>query len=91
MVRRRVQPLPNDGEVLLGEHRLTGIAITTVQTVGASVGAAVLAAILQSRVAHHADAPARAFADTFWWIFAVTLLTLVPASLLPLRRGTGTR
>lgn len=71
-------------------------AITTVQTVGASVGAAVLAAILQSRVAHHAGAPARAFADTFWWVSAVTVLTLVPALLLPLRRrdaaqaGSGT-
>ena len=60
--------------------------ITTVQTVGASVGGAVLAAVLQSRAAHHPGAPARAFADTFWWVLAITLLTLVPALLLPLRR-----
>lgn len=61
-------------------------AITTVQTVGASVGAAVLTAILQSRAAQHLGTPARAFADTYWWVLAVTLLTLIPALLLPLRR-----
>ncbi|MFI1380348.1 MDR family MFS transporter [Embleya sp. NPDC020886] len=60
-------------------------AITTVQTIGASFGAAVLAAILQSREAHHVDAPAHAFADTFRWVLAATLLTLIPALLLPLR------
>lgn len=61
-------------------------AITTVQTIGAAVGAAVLTAILQSRAAHHLGTPARAFADTFWCVLAVTLLTLIPALLLPLRR-----
>lgn len=59
--------------------------ITTVQTVGASVGAAVLATILQGRTAHHHGTPAAAFADTFWWVLAFTLLTLIPAMLLPLR------
>ncbi|WP_328460466.1 MDR family MFS transporter [Streptomyces sp. NBC_00448] len=66
-------------------------AITTVQTVGASVGAAVLTAILQSREAHHFNTPARAFADTFWWVLAVTLLTLIPALLIPLRRKAEPR
>lgn len=61
-------------------------AITTIQTVGASVGAAVLATILRGRTAHHPGAPAHAFADTFWWVLALGLLTLVPALLLPLRR-----
>jgi EmrB/QacA subfamily drug resistance transporter len=64
-------------------------AITTVQTVGASVGAAVLAAILAGRLAHHHDAPAVAFADTFWWVLGFTALTLIPAMLLPLRRARG--
>ncbi|WP_018501642.1 MDR family MFS transporter [Parafrankia discariae] len=64
-------------------------AIMTVQTVGASVGAATLAAILQSRLAHHRDAPATAFADTFWWVLGFTALTLIPALLLPLRRAAA--
>lgn len=61
--------------------------LLTVQTVAASVGAAVLAAILQGRLAHHHDAPAMAFADTFWWVLGFTTLTLIPALLLPLRRA----
>ncbi|SNQ46613.1 Drug transporter [Frankia canadensis] len=63
-------------------------AIITVQTIGASVGAAVLAAILQNRLAHHHDAPAIAFADTFWWVLGFTTLTLIPALLLPLAPET---
>ncbi|MBS2551878.1 hypothetical protein KGQ19_33945 [Catenulispora sp. NL8] len=59
------------------------------QTIGASVGAAVLAAILQSNASHHVGASARAFADTFWWALAATALTLVPALLLSLRRREG--
>jgi hypothetical protein len=62
-------------------------AITMIQTVGASVGAATLAAILQSRTAHHAGTPAAAFADTFWWVLGVTALALVPALFLPTRPG----
>jgi EmrB/QacA subfamily drug resistance transporter len=58
-------------------------AITTIQTIGAAVGAAVLSAILQSRAAHHPGAPA--FADTFWWVLGFTALALIPALLLPLR------
>jgi hypothetical protein len=49
----------------------------------------VLAAILQGRLAHHHDAPAVAFADTFWWVLGFTALTLIPAMLLPLRRAGG--
>lgn len=64
-------------------------AITTVQTIGASVGAAVLATILQSRTSHHTGTPAAAFANTFWWVLAFTLLTLIPALLLPLRRDAS--
>ena len=56
-----------------------------VQTVGASVGAAVLAAILQSRTTHHSGALAPAFADTFWWVLGFTALAVIPALLLPLR------
>jgi EmrB/QacA subfamily drug resistance transporter len=60
--------------------------ITTVSTLGASAGATILATILQNRTAHHPNAPAAAFADAFWWVLACTLLTLIPALLLPLRR-----
>ncbi|WP_331766711.1 MDR family MFS transporter [Embleya sp. NBC_00896] len=61
-------------------------AITTVQTIGASVGAAVLAAILQDRTTRHPGTPAAAFADTFWWILGFTALTVIPALVLPLHR-----
>jgi MFS family permease len=60
-------------------------AITMIQTVGASVGAAVLAAILQDRAAHQPGALAAAFADTFWWVLGFTALALIPALLLPMR------
>ncbi|SHF83530.1 drug resistance transporter, EmrB/QacA subfamily [Streptoalloteichus hindustanus] len=62
-------------------------AVITVQTVGASVGAAVLASILHGRMAQHPGNPADAFADTFVWVLVLTLLTVVPTLLLPLRRG----
>ena len=60
--------------------------IMTVQTLGAAAGAAALTTILQSRTTHHSGAPATAFADTFWWVLAAILLTLIPALLLPLQR-----
>jgi predicted cobalt transporter CbtA len=56
-----------------------------VQTVGASIGAAVLSAILQSRAAHHPGAPAAAFADTFWWVLGFAAVAFVPALILPMR------
>ncbi|MFI9597477.1 MDR family MFS transporter [Nonomuraea sp. NPDC052265] len=62
-------------------------AITTIQTIGASVGATVLAAILQNRTAHHPGALGAAFADTFWWVLGATALALIPALLLPMRRA----
>jgi EmrB/QacA subfamily drug resistance transporter len=60
--------------------------LMTIQTVGASAGAAVLAAILQNRLARHAGDPAAAFAETFRWVLLFTLLTAIPALLLPFRR-----
>lgn len=60
--------------------------LMTIQTVGASAGAAVLAAILQNRLVRHAADPAAAFAETFRWVLLFTLLTAIPALLLPFRR-----
>lgn len=62
-----------------------------VQTIGALVGAAMLTAILQSQAAHYPGDPARAFAGTFWWVLAITLLTVIPALLLPPRRDAEPR
>ena len=62
-------------------------AITMIQTIGASVGAAVLTAILQNRTANHPGATAAAFADTFRWVLGFTVLAVIPALLLPMRRA----
>ncbi|HEY7076136.1 MAG TPA: DHA2 family efflux MFS transporter permease subunit [Solirubrobacteraceae bacterium] len=56
-------------------------AVRSVQQVGASFGTAVLAVILQHAAAGHA-LPA-AFGQAFWWALGFTVLTLVPALLLP--------
>jgi EmrB/QacA subfamily drug resistance transporter len=64
-------------------------AITTIQTIGAAVGAAVLSAILQGRAAHHPGASA--FAGTFWWVLGFTAVALIPALLLPLRAAEEAR
>ncbi|WP_283138887.1 DHA2 family efflux MFS transporter permease subunit [Rhizohabitans arisaemae] len=61
-------------------------AVTVVQTVGASVGAAVLTAILLEQTTRYPGLPAAAYADTFQWILGFTVLTLIPALLLPARR-----
>jgi EmrB/QacA subfamily drug resistance transporter len=53
-------------------------AITMIQTVGASVGAAVLSAILLGR-----GGGAQAFAYTFWWVLIFGVLALGPALVLP--------
>ena len=64
-------------------------AITTVQTVGASVGAAALTAILQDRAIGRPDAAA--FAGTYRWVLGFTVLTFAPALLLPLRKTRENR
>jgi EmrB/QacA subfamily drug resistance transporter len=56
------------------------------QQLGGSFGAAVLAVILQRQLAGHTGATA--FANTFWWALALSVLAVVPALLLPRpRRG----
>jgi predicted MFS family arabinose efflux permease len=62
------------------------------QQIGASFGAAVLAVILQRQIATHpADAAglAVAFDQAFWWAFALSLLPVIPALLLPGRTPEG--
>jgi hypothetical protein len=51
------------------------------QRLGGAVGTAIFAVILQ----HGLDAGkgAGAFADTFWWVLGLTVLTVIPALLLP--------
>jgi EmrB/QacA subfamily drug resistance transporter len=55
--------------------------INIMQRVGGAVGTAIFAVILQ----HGLDAGhgAGAFATTFWWVLGLTVLTVVPALLLP--------
>jgi EmrB/QacA subfamily drug resistance transporter len=55
--------------------------INIFQRLGGAVGVAIFAVILQ----HGLDAGkgAGAFADTFWWVFGLSILTLIPALLLP--------
>jgi EmrB/QacA subfamily drug resistance transporter len=56
------------------------------QQVGGSFGSAVLAVILQRQLAGHSHTPsgqATAFAHTFWWTVAFSLLAFLPALFLP--------
>ncbi|WP_051970078.1 MDR family MFS transporter [Kitasatospora azatica] len=49
--------------------------------IGGSLGTALLAVVLEHQSGSHA--PAQAFAATFWWAFALSALTLLPALMLP--------
>jgi MFS family permease len=55
--------------------------INILQRLGGAVGTAIFAVILQ----HGLDAGhgASAFGDTFWWVLGLTVLTAIPAMLLP--------
>jgi EmrB/QacA subfamily drug resistance transporter len=58
--------------------------LNVVQRVGGSIGTAILAVVLQRRLAG-ADTPtaaAAAFAGTYWWVLAITALSILPALLL---------
>ncbi len=70
--------------------RATG-TISVVQRLGASFGTAVTAVILAAQLTgtSAASAPAHtagAYANTFWWVLAFMLATLVPAVMLPRAR-----
>jgi EmrB/QacA subfamily drug resistance transporter len=66
-------------------------ATRIMQQLGGSFGAAVIAVILETQItAHHVAGAAGlsiAFANTFWWTLALTVLALLPALLLPSRIG----
>jgi hypothetical protein len=53
------------------------------QQLGGAFGTAVVAVILQSQLTGHPAATA--FDTTFTWVFAFTVLAVVPALLLPRR------
>jgi EmrB/QacA subfamily drug resistance transporter len=57
--------------------------INILQRVGGAIGTAVFAVILQSGL--DAGKGAGAFADTFWWLLGLTVLTAIPALFLPAR------
>ncbi len=58
--------------------------LTVLQRVGGSLGTAIIAVVLQGQIkgAHSAAALASGFGHTYWWVMGVTLLALVPTSLL---------
>jgi NADH:ubiquinone oxidoreductase subunit 6 (subunit J) len=65
--------------------------LTVLQRVGGSIGTAILTVVLQTGITHgsagvaRADVPAAiasAFSSTYWWVFAVTAVALLPALLL---------
>lgn len=53
------------------------------QQVGGSFGTAILAVILERQLAGHPSAPATAYAHTFTWSLALTIVTVIPALLMP--------
>jgi MFS family permease len=62
--------------------------MNVLQRVGGSIGTAVLAVVLQSGISSLAvPTPAGiagAFADTYWWVLAISLVSLAPTVLLTL-------
>jgi EmrB/QacA subfamily drug resistance transporter len=61
--------------------------LNVIQRVGGSLGTAVIAVTLQSKLTHlsthhSASATAGAFAATYWWVMALTVVGLIPAVML---------
>jgi EmrB/QacA subfamily drug resistance transporter len=58
--------------------------LTVLQRVGGSLGTAIIAVVLQGHVqaAHTQAALGTAFAHTYWWVMAVTVIALVPTLAL---------
>jgi EmrB/QacA subfamily drug resistance transporter len=75
------------------DHMRDGSAqLNIVQRIGGSMGTAVAIVILQQALTHHSQTPhgrALAFQHTYWWLFFVGLVALVPAFwLLMIERRT---
>ncbi|PPK63694.1 DHA2 family efflux MFS transporter permease subunit [Actinokineospora auranticolor] len=58
-------------------------ALSLLNTLGGSVGTAALALVLQTRFTARGPDTAAAFADTFWWVLAATVLAALAATRLP--------
>jgi EmrB/QacA subfamily drug resistance transporter len=64
--------------------------LNVIQRVGGSIGTAILTVVLENGISHRVasagrrapDVIAPAFATTYWWVFAVTAVALLPALLL---------
>ena len=72
--------------------------LTVVQRVGGSIGTAVLAVVLGASLEGAADpaGASAAFSSAYWWAFAITLVAVVPATILlrterKARRAHGAR
>jgi MFS family permease len=72
--------------------------LTVVQRVGGSIGTAVLAVVLGASLEGVADpaGASAAFSSAYWWAFAITLVAVVPATILlrterKARRAHGAR
>jgi hypothetical protein len=60
--------------------------LNVIQRVGGSFGTAIIAVVLQSKLSHLSHptsaAVAGAFAQTYWWVIALTAASLIPAAFL---------
>lgn len=64
-------------------------ALNVLNRIGGSLGTAVLVVLLQGALARHATV-SDAFGEAFWWALLLSLLSLVPAILLPDRLPSRT-
>ncbi len=65
--------------------------LTVLQRIGGSLGTAIIAVVLQRHVqdAHSTAALGAAFAQTYWWVMAVTVVSLLPTlALMRIERRT---
>jgi EmrB/QacA subfamily drug resistance transporter len=71
--------------------------LTVLQRVGGSLGTAIIAVVLQSKTTHAGAHPtssalAGAFAHTYWWVMALTLVALLPTvALVKIERSARKR
>ncbi|MFJ7243283.1 DHA2 family efflux MFS transporter permease subunit [Kitasatospora sp. NPDC098652] len=63
-------------------------AVNVLNRLGGALGTAVLTLVLQHAQAARPDRPAAAFGTTFWWVLALSALSIAPALLYP---GTARR
>ncbi|MGW2373311.1 MDR family MFS transporter [Kitasatospora sp. NPDC001683] len=71
------------GSVEKGQVQAAAGAVNVLNRLGGALGTAVLTLILRQAQAGHPGHPGAAFGATFWWVLALSALSIAPALLYP--------